>query len=226
MLGFLGDLLGLNAGEATKSAAKDNMGEIYAYDDKGKQIIGQGAQEAGGFLGQVPGLYQGQIDRGKKGTALYDDALGLNGADGSARATGAFQTNPGYGFQLDQGLQALDRRRSAGGSFQSGGADIDTMTYATGLADQSFGGWLDRLGDYENTLNTGNAGMAGGLNNLANLATGTAAQKLGHAGEVTSGILGASNQFAQGEEANKAGIAGLGKTALGVAGKAFGWGGF
>lgn len=226
MLGFLGDLLGLNAGNATKDAAGQNKSLIKKYDAQGNAIIDQGSAEAGGYLQQVAGLYDNQIDRATQGTALYDDALGLNGAEGSGRATSAFQTNPGYEFQRDQGLQALDRRASSAGSFRSGNADIDTMTYATGLADQSYGDWLTRLGGYENTMNTALAGKTGGLNNLANLATGTAGQKLGLAGEVTSNLMGSNNQYAEGEEANKKGIAGLGGNLLGMAGRAFGFGGF
>lgn len=226
MLGFLGDLLGLNAGNATKDAAGQNKGVIGDYDKQGNKIIDRGEAVASNYLDEVTGLYGGQIKRGQQGTALYDDAMGLNGAGGNARATGAFQTNPGYEFQQQQGIQALDRGAAARGSFQSGGAMADVLGYSQGLADQSYGSWLDRLGGYENTLNAGNAGMAGGLNNLANLATGTASQKLGLAGEVASGYMGSNNQYAQGEEANKAGIASLGSNLMGMAGKAFGWGGF
>ena len=226
MLGFLGDLLGLNAGQSTSAAAVNNRDVAARFNETGNQIIGAGKDEAGGYLGQVAGLYDGQINRGQQGTALYDDAMGLNGADGNARATGAFRTNPGYEFQRDQGLQALDRRRSAGGSFQSGGADTDTLSFATGLADQSFGDWLSRLGGYENTVNNGIAGKAGGLNNLANLATGAASQTLDLGSQTASALMAGNNQNAQGEEAGRAGMASLGSNLMGMAGRAFGWGGF
>jgi hypothetical protein len=219
MFDFLGDLLGLNKGKATKIAANQNTGLIRQYDDRGSNIIQGGANEAGDYLSQVSGLY----DPLKGATGLYADANGLNGAEGNTRATSAFQTGPGYEFQREQGLNALDRRASAAGRVQSGNADIDAMTYATGLADQSYGSWLDRLGGMSSTALSG---QTGALNNLANLATGTASQKLGLAGDVTSGLLGANNQYAQGEEANKAGIASLGSNLIGMAGKAFGWGGF
>lgn len=226
MFGFLGDLLGLNKGEATKDAASQNQEVITNYGNTGRGIINAGADKAGGYLQQVTDLYSGQIDRGKQGTALYDDAMGLNGAEGNARATGAFQTSPGYDFARDQGLQALDRRASSMGSYQSGGTMADVMDYATGTANKEYGSWLSRLGGYEGTLNAGTAGKAGGLNNQANLATGTATQQLGLEGDVASGTMGATNQWAQGEEANKAGIASFGGNLLGMAGKAFGWGGF
>lgn len=219
MLGFLGDLLGLNAGNATVDAGNQNKRIIKDYEKNGRGIIDAGAAEAGGYLDQVMGLYKPIAGA----TALYGDALGINGADGNARATGAFETNPGYQFELDQGIQALDRGASARGSFQSGGAMADVMDYSQGTARKAYGGWLDRLAG---TSDTALAGQTGALNNRANLATGTASQRLGHAGDVASGYMGAFNQMAEGHEANKAGIASLGGNLLGMAGKAFGWGGF
>lgn len=219
MFDFLGDLLGLNAGKATQRAAWDNKEVIGGLDKRGTAAIDEGSAAAGGYLKQVAGLY----DPIKGSTGLYADAVGLNGADGSGRAKTAFQTAPGYDFQMGQGLQALDRRASSAGRMQSGNADIDAMTYATGLADQSYNGWLDRLSG----LNTQSLnGQTGALNNMANLATGTATQKVGLATDVTNGFLGANNQDAEGQEANKKGIASLGSNLMGLAGKAMGWGGF
>ena len=224
MLGFLGDLLGLNAGEATIDAGNQNKRLIKDYDAKGTKIIDTGATKAGGYLDQVAGLYEPISGS----TGMYADALGLNGPEGNARATGAFQTAPGYEFQRDQGIQALDRSASARGSFQSGGAMADVLDFSQGLADRSYGSWLDRLAS---TSDTALSGQTGALNNLANLAAGTASQKLSHAGDVTSGFMGAYNQMAEGQEANKAGIASLGSNLIGMAGKALGgqklgWGGF
>lgn len=226
MLGFLGDLLGLNAGNATKDASWQNKDVLKGHLTTGNQIIDKGAAQAGGYLQETRDLYSPLAQLATGAGQMYGNALGLNGAGGSAEAKAAFQTSPGYQFSLDQGLQALDRRRSAGGSFQSGGADADTMAYAIGTADQAHGSWLDRLANPGQIISSGIPGMAGAINNQANLATGTASQKLGLRTDFTNGYLGANNQYAEGEEANKAGIASLGSNLLGMAGKAFGWGGF
>lgn len=226
MFDFLGDLLGLNKGKATKAAAGQNQDIISGYDAQGNAIIDQGSNAAGGYLQQATDMYS-PLAKLATGTAgLYGDALGVNGADGSARAKDAFTTGPGYDFAMDQGLQAVGRRRSAGGSWDSGNTDIDTLGFASGLANQEYGSWLDRLANPGSVISSAIPGMTGALNNQANLATGTASQRLGLTGEVASGRMGANNQFAQGEEANKAGIASLGSNLLGMAGKAFGWGGF
>ena len=226
MLGFLGDLLGLNAGDATKDAAWQNRSLIQDYEGRGNKLIDQGAAKAGTYLQGVTDLYSPLAKMATDTSRLYTDALGVNGAGGSTRAQQAFRTNPGYEFQRDQGIQAIDRSASARGSFQSGGAMADVMDYSQGVADQSYGSWLDRLANPGSIISGGISGKAGALNNQANLATGTAGQKLGLLGETTSARMGSVNQYAQGEEANKAGIASLGGNLLGMAGKAFGWGGF
>lgn len=223
-LGFLGDLLGLNAGNATKDAAGQNKQVIAGYDTKGTGIIDKGSAAAGEHLTQAGDLYNPLLELGESGVGLYGDALGVNGAEGSTRATEAYRTSPGFEFQMEQGLDALERRASAQGRVASGQTRDDTLRFATGLADQNYSGWLDRLGGTVNTYAGGAAGKAGSLSDLANLDLNTLSQRLGLAGDVASGYMDTNNQFADGEEANKAGIASLGKTAINIAGKAFGYG--
>lgn len=209
MLGFLGDLLGLNSGDPAIEAADRNRKLYGDYKKEGYGLVDSGTNAAKGYLGQAQGLYGGISDRGNAAAGLYDNAIGLNGAEGNAAATAAFQSSPGYQFQLDQGLQALDRSAAARGMFQSGGTGIDEMTYAQGLANQDYGNWLDRLNGVAGLQVTGAQGQAGALGDLASLSTGAAGQKLGVLGDYASGLLGANNQQASGESANKAGLSNL-----------------
>lgn len=50
---------------------------------------------------------------------------------------GDLTKDPGYQFQLDQGLQALDRSNASRGNYYSGAALKDAAGYAQGLADQT-----------------------------------------------------------------------------------------
>lgn len=225
-LGFLGDLLGLNSGDATINAANSNRGVISQYGTDANNLIDQGATAAGGYLNSANDLNAGLVSQYQNGANLYADALGVNGAAGNANATSAFTTSPGYQFSLDQGLQALDRSAAAHGTLQSGQSGIDTATYATNAANQNYNTWLNNLSGYNGNLNTAVAGQTGALDNLGNLATGTASAKVGVAGDVASGSTAANNQQAAGETANTQGLANLGKTALGAVGNIFGYGGF
>jgi len=95
------------------------------------------------------------------GANAYGNAVGANGPAGQALARANFQTDPGYGFQLDQGLQALNRTHAAAGNLSSGNADTDALKFSQGLADQSYGNYVSRLAPYLNQQQLGTAGAAG-----------------------------------------------------------------
>jgi hypothetical protein len=68
----------------------------------------------------------------------------LNGQEGTQRFMGGFQQDPGYQFQQQQGLDALDRRSASKGMLNSGNNMADTLRFSQGLADQSYGNYFDR----------------------------------------------------------------------------------
>lgn len=230
-MGFFSDLFGGgDAGEATIRAAKKNRGLLSDLKTEGMGYINEGTGQAAGYLGEARDIYSPLSDLGQKGGALFGDALGINGAEGNARATGAFQAGPGYQFAMNQGLQALERRAGAQGRLQSGQTGIDTLGFAQGLANQEYGNWLDRLGNPGTVINSAMGSEANTLGSLAGLYTGAAGQKVDLAGGIASGLMGANNQYAAGrekqEEAKGAGLGSL----LGLVGKgigmATGYGGF
>jgi hypothetical protein len=205
----IGDMLGLNKGQATKKAAEQNKGLIDQLGNTGRPII-EGIKDTSGDY----------LDLGKLGAGLYADAYGLNGAEGSARAKDAFQTGPGYQFSLDQGLQALERNASRYGRSDSGNTDVDLMRYATGFADQNYNNWLGGLSGYNDMY-------AGGVDR-SNAAAGLG---LDFETGLTEGKMGANNQYAAGKEAGQgAALSALG-TIAGIGGQIFsggfgGYGGF
>lgn len=132
--------------------------------------IDQGTRGATDAYGQVLPKYGGA-------TSLQLDALGVNGPEAQARARQSFQTDPGYQFNLDQQLGAMERARSAGGLLASGNTSADAMRIASGNANQAYGSWMDRLGQYINPELAATSGMANTLSqagqNKANIASGT-----------------------------------------------------
>lgn len=150
--------------DAEKAAAQKKAGLQQGYDalstnyGSGRDAINTGAATATGY-------YQPLMQKYGAGTNAYGDATGVNGAAGQARARQNFQSDPGYGFQMDQGLQALQRTHAAAGNLNSGNADADTLKFSQGLADQSYGNYVNRLSPYFNA----EAGAVGGA---ANVATG------------------------------------------------------
>lgn len=200
----VGDFLGLNKGNATEDAAKKNMGIINALDTKGT-----------GYLTEAKDLNTDVMNLGKQGATLYADAMGLNGAAGSANASGAFTTQPGYDFGLDQGLQAIQRLGSSQGRLQSGNTDIDLLQYGVKTANDEYGSWLDRLGGYNGMYERGTGAVTGSLGDLTDFA-----------GTIAGGKTSANNMKAQGQEAGQGWGLDLLSNVAGIAGSAMGYGGF
>lgn len=142
------------ANTATKYAVMGaNIGNMYL--DQGTDALTKQYGQAQQYFDPLASTYN-------KGSQTYADALGINGSEGNARATSAFQAGPGYEFSLNQGLDNLDRRAASRGMLGSGNTSADAINYATGVANQEYGSWLDRLGGY-NPLALQTAGAQAGL---------------------------------------------------------------
>jgi hypothetical protein len=99
------------------------------------------------------------------------DLLGLNGQDAATKAMSTFQTDPGYGFQVQQGLKAIDQGAAARGMLNSGSTVQAEQTFGNNLADQSFGTYINRLsGLASQGLTATNYADQAGLDTAARLA--------------------------------------------------------
>lgn len=228
-MSFFNNVFGAGkTGKATKNAGFANLGILDNTRREGLDTIGQFAGQARDALGRSGDQFQSIFDLGKQGAGLYADALGINGAGGSARARSAFQTNPGYDFQMEQGLDALERRASSQGRVASGQTSLDTLRFSQGLADQSYGDWLSRLGGLGSMMTTGASGGMGVNQSLANLALGQGDRTLGLNTDVASGQMAANNQiagaFEQRAAAERQGAGKLFDLGMNVAGTALGGG--
>jgi hypothetical protein len=131
----------------------------------------QGNQQAQDAINAAIGYYEPYNEAGLNGLDMLQNALGLNGARGNTAATNAFQTSPGYQFQLDQGIGALDRSAAANGMLASGNQLAALTQYGQGLANQEYGNWTSQLGSLSQLGLSAAGGMANEQNTLAGLAT-------------------------------------------------------
>lgn len=120
-------------------------------------------------------LLQPSINAGNLARDYQLGALGLPGDISHDQTLAAFRTSPGYEFQRDQGLNAVQTSAAAGGQLFSGKTLKSLNQYGQGLADQQFGDWYSRLGGLSGSGDaaTGNLVSAGTgtANNLSSLAT-------------------------------------------------------
>lgn len=111
--------------------------------------------------------YQPYSDAGQKGLGATADLLGLNGQPAADTAMENFQKSPGYQFSLDQGLRAVDAAAAAKGMGRSGAVLKAEQAYGTGLADQEFGNYYNRLFGLSNQGLTAAGGISTAANNLS-----------------------------------------------------------
>lgn len=225
-MGWFGTMFG---GEAEKEAADKNRALYGDYQTKGSGYLTTGYNNSKDYLGKALDAYQPLSDLAKKytgGTDMYLNALGLNGQSGADAAKSAFQAGPGYDWQLGQGLDAINRRRAAGGMLDSGNSDLDALKYGQGLADQSWNSWLGNLqGVNQNAISTTTgaaAGKAGAYGSLSDLESAYAGNQVGLLGNTTSGMASANNTEAAGKAAGAKNLLGAGLSLASLAAGGFG----
>jgi hypothetical protein len=207
----------LGQGHGAAAGAIDaGAGAALGYLDAGTHgALGQLAQ-ARTDLTANGGAYAPLTALGQKfglGSSLYGDALGLNGPEGAARATSAFQAGPGYQFALSQGLDAVNRAANARGRLDSGNTDVDALKFGQGLADQTYQQWLGNLSPYNQLALSATSGAAtgnAGINQtIANLGV-TGANILSGAGQNKANVAtGQGNTLADIATKYYGGLAGL-----------------
>lgn len=197
-----------NAGYLDNAATGDRaiIGD-YRRDATG--ALDRGFAGADSAIGSAIDAYQPIADLGAdygRGRMAYEDAIGINGAEGNRRAVDNFHAGPGYNFAVDQATDAVARKNNALGITASGNTMDAIRGRAQGFADQEFGTHLGRLGafvpqEYAAT-SAAAGGRAAGYNARANLNTNDAASRLGVINNATNAGIGVNDRLASGQVAN------------------------
>jgi hypothetical protein len=120
---------------------------------------------------------------GTNALSSYSNLLGLNGQDAADASMKNFQTSPGYGYAVKQGLQAVDHGAAANGMLRSGETLRAEQTLGNDLANQEFGNYLGRLNGMTNMGLQASGAMlnayTGQANNIQSTATGAAGANAG-----------------------------------------------
>jgi hypothetical protein len=140
------------------------------------QNYGQALSNVNKFYGQGAETLQGAaagwdplINRAMTGVGMYDKSMGLGGQAGRDEALAAFQTGPGYQWNVDQATSQAARAANRLGMTYSGNT-VDAQTrLAQNLANQEWGNWQKNLQGYVGAAENATQGKTGVLNNLATL---------------------------------------------------------
>jgi len=183
--------------KGARTAALWGAGQLEANQPKVLGELQSGYDTARGYLGQAGDLYGGMTAQGQQGVDKYNLLTLGSGAD----IQRALEGNAGYQFNLDQGLQALQRSRAAQGMLASGNTDTDTLSFASGLAGQQLAAERAALSPYFSLYSGGIGGQAGVLGTQAGTATDYYTSRANVFDDTTKSIVGL------GTEALKAGDA-------------------
>lgn len=186
-------------GDSSKDAAQENQARLNALKTEGLGYLDAGKTGALGALDATKGIYQPLASKYGAGTDLYLNSLGVNGAAGNQAATQAFQAGPGYQFGVDQSLNALDRRAASRGMLASGNNTLDTLGTVTGLANQEYGNWQNRLAGLISPELAATGGMANAEMAKAPVYTNDANSRVNLASGVTTGLNSQTTQAANAE---------------------------
>src|SRR5215470_341683 len=94
--------------EPAEKAAEKRIAGINRGYQSASDAINKGLASATDYYGRALVPFQQLYDSGKAGVDAYGDALGLNGAEGNARAAARFQAGPGYQWSVDQAIANAD----------------------------------------------------------------------------------------------------------------------
>jgi hypothetical protein len=143
-MSFLSGLFGGGGGSNNNNA---NMQSLLAMIGQQNALAALGPQYLAG-LKDIEGrnYYDPYSKMGEGSLAMLGNSLGLGGAAGNAAALKAFQTGPGYQFELQQGLEGVNRDASSKGLLGSGNTMMALNDYGRGMANREFGNWQARLG--------------------------------------------------------------------------------
>jgi len=188
-----------------------SLGALTQGYNTGAGAVGQGYSDASGYLNSGAGAARAAYDPLKALSSKYGGAttmalnsLGVNGAQGQADARGAFQAGPAYNFNMEQGLEAINRRRAAGGMLDGGNADRDAQTFGAGLASNEYDKWMNQLLGFTSPELAATSGTATGL---AGIETGLGQGQAGLATQRGSMMADLAQRYGTGQAGLQTGAA-------------------
>lgn len=187
-----------SSSDANNAAQAQTQGYQQGYNQL-SNLFGQGA----GALNQNYSAGLAPVNQNyatsQQGLTSLGNALGLNGAQGNAAAVQAFQNNPGYQFQLQQGNNNILANQAARGQLNSGATNLDLLTYGQGLANQGWNQYIQNLQPYMG-LAQNSAGQA--LQGYGNLGNQLAGVYTGQGNAAYGSSVGQGNAQAQADYSN------------------------
>jgi hypothetical protein len=163
----------MQSGAINKANAQGQFNRMLAVQ-QGQQLYNTGRSDIDTAVQQGQGFMAPYYGGGTQALGQEGALLGLQGQDAANKAMSTFQQSPGYQYQMQQGLRAVDAGAAAGvrqPGVRSGATIKAEETFGQNLANQDFSNYFTRLSGLAQQGQ--NAGTS-----LANLGTWGAGQNL------------------------------------------------
>lgn len=212
---------GLFGGDGYQKSADDMRQYLQAGLSYANPLIQAGRQQAMERYQQGIDPFAALSGTGTQGINQYGNLVGLGSMDPQA-VSNYLQQTPGYQFNLQQGLQGIDRGAASRGMLTSGNTLNAEQQYGAGLASNTYQQALQALNPYFQLANVGAVGQGklyGDLGNLLNTSLGNQAN-LGFNAFGAAGQAQGAADIAQANASNSlfGNILGLGTKLLGFGG--------
>lgn len=183
-MSFLGGLIDSFTGEGAKRALQEGMQNQIkvAGDTRDNQI---GVTKAAGT--EARGYFQPYAQQGGASYNLYNDTLGINGADARTKAQGLYNSDDMLAQNRAYDLKRSGWQQNASGGFNSGTAALADSR----IRMRGYGDWQNRL------MDNGKVGYSA-AGNLAGVAQGEGNALSGVYGNYGNAVENAYGQNAQG----------------------------
>jgi hypothetical protein len=169
----------LFSSKPAEEAAKAKAEGFATAKADANSALDAGQAQATPLFNQAYGNFSTLAGKFGAGQDAYNDATGVNGADGLARARATFTSLPGYQEGINMALDQNDRRAAARGILASGNTIADTTKLATDYASQKYGDYLSSLAPNLSGVTSATTGGAGVLTSQAGADLGVAGQRAG-----------------------------------------------
>lgn len=128
---------------------------------------------------------------------LLGSFLGYNGMEDREKSFDLWRSTPGYQFTMDEGVRAIGGNKAGLGTYLSGETLKALMKFGSGLADQTYNSYLDRLTGQQTMgfqlgqllAGAGNRSQSQEESSSSSQSTGTSSQQ-GGIGGFLGGIIG------------------------------------
>lgn len=173
-MGIFSDLFSTKPAE---EAARAKQAGYAAGNTNAGTELDKGLAIANPLYDHAYGDFSNLASKFGKGQDTYNDATGVNGAEGIGRAGSLFKSLPGYAGGLTTGIDAVDRGAAARGALGGGNTSADIIKFASDYDANKYGNFVSNLAPNLSGVTTATAGGAGVLGAEAGANLGVAGTK-------------------------------------------------